>query len=116
MNPVRAVFVAALLSSLARGSPPGAGDDPRSAERLEMVQRQIAERDLRDEAMLRAMRTVPRHEFVPAELARHAYEDRALPIGLGQTISQPYIVAYETEVIQPRNGMKVLEVGTGSGY
>jgi len=59
---------------------------------------------------------VPRHEFVPPNLSDAAYENRPLPIGLGQTISQPYIVAYQTEVVRPRTGMKILEVGTGSGY
>src|SRR5207244_10980335 len=59
---------------------------------------------------------VPRHRFVPAELVELAYEAHPLPIGLGQSISQPYIVAYMTELVRPRPGMKVLEVGTGSGY
>jgi protein-L-isoaspartate(D-aspartate) O-methyltransferase len=69
-----------------------------------------------DSATLAAMRKVPRHEFVPAELRREAYGDFPLPIGYGQTISQPHIVAYMTEVLRQRPGMKVLEVGTGSGY
>jgi protein-L-isoaspartate(D-aspartate) O-methyltransferase len=77
---------------------------------------QIASRGVRDSTTLRAMRAVPRHEFVPAELAGSAYGDHPLPIGLGQTISQPYIVAYMTEALHPRPDMKVLEVGTGSGY
>jgi protein-L-isoaspartate(D-aspartate) O-methyltransferase len=81
-----------------------------------MVEQQIVARGVRDEATLRAMRSVPRHEFVAAQLAAAAYRDHSLPIGLGQAISQPYIVAYETELIQPRQGLKVLEVGTGSGY
>jgi len=71
---------------------------------------------VRDSATLEAMRSVPRHEFVlPGDL-RRAYGDHPLPIGLGQTISQPYIVAYMTEVVRPGSGMRVLEVGTGSGY
>lgn len=85
------------------------------AERQAMV-RLIVARDVRDSLTLHAMRTVPRHEFVPAEHRREAYGDFPLPIGHGQTISQPYIVAYMTEIIRPRPGMKVLEVGTGSGY
>ena len=85
-------------------------------QRTRMVDTQIQRRGIEDEAVLRAMRTVPRHQFVPERLARHAYEDRPLPIGYGQTISQPYIVAYMTELIRPRPGQRVLEVGTGSGY
>jgi protein-L-isoaspartate(D-aspartate) O-methyltransferase len=84
--------------------------DPR-AERLEMVQRQIVARGISDAAVLAAMRTVPRHEFVPPELRASAYEDRPLPIGRGQTISQPYIVALMSEMAE-----SVLEIGTGSGY
>ncbi len=90
--------------------------DPRVRERLEMVTKQIAAQGITDTATLRAMRTVPRHEFVPERYRDRAYGDHPLPIGYGQTISQPYIVAYMTEIIQPRPGMKVLEVGTGSGY
>jgi protein-L-isoaspartate(D-aspartate) O-methyltransferase len=89
--------------------------DPR-AERLEMVRRQIAARGVSDEAVLAAMRTVPRHEFVPPDLRAHAYDDRPLPIGRGQTISQPYIVAFMSELAELRGGENVLEVGTGSGY
>ncbi len=89
--------------------------DPR-AERLEMVQSQIAARGISNPAVLAAMRTVPRHEFVPPELRAAAYEDRPLPIGRGQTISQPYIVAFMSELIELRGGESVLEVGTGSGY
>ncbi|GBD32721.1 MAG: protein-L-isoaspartate O-methyltransferase [Gemmatimonadales bacterium] len=90
--------------------------DPRARERLEMVEKQIAAQGISDTATLRAMRTVPRHEFVPERYRDRAYGDHPLPIGYGQTISQPYIVAYMTEMIRPRPGMKVLEVGTGSGY
>ena len=81
-----------------------------------MVDRQILRRGVEDEAVLRAMRAVPRHRFVPERYAPNAYEDRPLPIGYGQTISQPYIVAYMTELIRPRPGQRVLEVGAGSGY
>jgi protein-L-isoaspartate(D-aspartate) O-methyltransferase len=76
----------------------------------------IARRDVRDSTTLAAMRAVPRHEFVPDQHRGDAYGDFPLPIGYGQTISQPYIVAYMTEALRPRAGMKVLEVGTGSGY
>jgi hypothetical protein len=83
------------------------------AQRKRMVDL-IASRGVRDSTTLRAMRGVRRHEFVPGELESSAYGDHPLPIGFGQTISQPYIVAYMTEVLRPRPGMKVLEVGTGS--
>jgi len=81
-----------------------------------MVEQQIEARGIRDPATLVAMRAVPRHRFVPPELSRHAYDDRPLPIGNGQTISQPYIVAFMTEAARIRPGDKVLEIGTGSGY
>ena len=85
-------------------------------QRIEMVSTQIADRGIRDERVLAAMRTVPRHEFVPAAEQRHAYRDTPLPIGQGQTISQPYIVALMTELARPQPSDRVLEVGTGSGY
>ncbi len=71
---------------------------------------------VRDAATLRAMRSAPRHEFVPADQRNRAYGDHPLPIGYGQTISQPYIVAYMTEMLRVEPGDTVLEVGTGSGY
>jgi protein-L-isoaspartate(D-aspartate) O-methyltransferase len=89
--------------------------DPRLA-RLEMVQHQVGERGVREPAVLAAMRTVPRHEFVPEPLRDSAYEDRPLPIGWNGTISQPYIVALMTEMCELRGGETVLEIGTGSGY
>jgi protein-L-isoaspartate(D-aspartate) O-methyltransferase len=85
-------------------------------QREEMVKTQIEKRGIRDTATLNALRKVPRHLFVPASIIKDAYEDRPLPIGYGQTISQPYIVAYMTEVVQPKPGHRVLEIGTGSGY
>jgi len=83
-----------------------------------MVRQQIAARgrDVRDPNVLRAMRTVPRHAFVPPRLARYAYADHPLPIGYDQTISQPYIVACMTEALKLDPNDKVFEVGTGSGY
>jgi protein-L-isoaspartate(D-aspartate) O-methyltransferase len=87
-----------------------------SERREKMVKQQIEERGVTDPAVLKAMRTVKRHEFVPSAQVDFAYEDRPLPIGYGQTISQPYIVAYMTEVIKPQSNFKVLEIGTGSGY
>lgn len=84
--------------------------------RQEMVRTQIAARGVRDPAVLEAMRKAPRHRFVPEEQVRHAYEDRPLAIGHGQTISQPYIVALMTELVQPQPNHKVLEIGAGSGF
>ena len=98
--------------------------------RLNMVESQLKRRNIKSEAVLDAMRNVPRHLFVPKEVQDSAYDDCPLPIGLRQTISQPYIVAYMTEQLQPKagisrrdpagssfpSGMKVLEIGTGSGY
>ncbi|TBW29064.1 protein-L-isoaspartate(D-aspartate) O-methyltransferase [Gramella sp. KN1008] len=84
--------------------------------RNHMVERQIKARGIEDKAVLSAMRNVQRHQLVPKDQVRNAYEDRPLPIGHGQTISQPYIVAFMTEVIQPEPNMKILEIGTGSGY
>jgi protein-L-isoaspartate(D-aspartate) O-methyltransferase len=84
-------------------------------QRLDMV-RLIEAYGVEDSATLAAMRSVPRHEFVPTEQQRYAYADHPLPIGYGQTISQPYIVAYMTEILRPKPGMRILEVGTGSGY
>lgn len=82
----------------------------------EMVTYQIEKRDIKDTATLNAMRKVKRHLFVPEERINSAYDDEPVPIGYGQTISQPYIVAYMTELIHPKSGHKVLEIGTGSGY
>jgi protein-L-isoaspartate(D-aspartate) O-methyltransferase len=84
--------------------------------RVEMVERQIAARGVRDPRVLDAMREVPRQLFVPEDLRSRAYEDRALPIADGQTISQPYIVAIMTELLAPEPQHRVLEIGTGSGY
>ena len=81
-----------------------------------MVEEQIAARGVKDTRVLAAMRKVPRHLFVPENLIPEAYDDTPLPIGYGQTISQPYIVALMTELLQLRGDEKVLEVGTGSGY
>jgi protein-L-isoaspartate(D-aspartate) O-methyltransferase len=92
------------------------GQDNFQAMRERMVETQISARDVANAAVLQAMRRVPRHLFVPDDLRPYAYEDRPLPIGRGQTISQPYIVAYMTEALQLAPGHTVLEIGTGSGY
>ncbi len=93
-----------------------AREDSRAEARTGMVRTQVERRGISDPATLRAMGAVPRHLFVPASLAGEAYVDGPLPIGYGQTISQPYIVAAMTEALRPEPGMKVLEIGTGSGY
>ena len=85
-------------------------------QRREMVDRQIRRRGISDEAVFRAMNLVPRHAFVPDSQARAAYADCALPIGYGATISQPYVVALMTAALRTAPGLRVLEVGTGSGY
>ena len=84
--------------------------------REEMVKVQLAGRGIQDPRVLRAMHSVPRHRFVPAELIDRAYEDGPLPLGSGQTISQPYIVAFMTECLGLTGRERVLEIGTGSGY
>ena len=93
---------------------PNEGD--RQAARLRMVETQIRGRGVLSRVVLDAMSRVPRHLFVPLEVRPFAYEDRPLPIGQGQTISQPYIVAYMTEALQTAPDHNVLEIGTGSGY
>ena len=91
-------------------------------QREDMVRTQIAtlrwsgSEAVRDSRVLDSMRKTPRHRFVPADLIAHAYDDRPLPIGYGQTISQPYIVAKMTELLEPKEEHRVLEIGTGSGY
>jgi protein-L-isoaspartate(D-aspartate) O-methyltransferase len=91
-------------------------DDDARQRRLDMVERQIRQRGVADPRVLEAMRTVPRERFVPADASGRAYEDTPLAIGYGQTISQPYIVAYMTEVLSVQPTHRVLEIGTGSGY
>ena len=84
--------------------------------RNKMVVEQLMPRGIKSRDVLTAMRNIPRHLFVPQEIRSDAYFDSPLPIGLGQTISQPYIVAFMTESLNPKLGMKILEIGTGSGY
>lgn len=105
----------------------GRGDEPKAdtpmeeadmfqIQRHSMVKKQLARRDIVDQRVMKAMKKVPRHLFVPEKLRAEAYDDRPLPIGHQQTISQPYIVAYMTQAISPKGDYKVLEIGTGSGY
>jgi len=91
-------------------------EDEFSRLRESMVRSQIEARGVKDSQVLEAMLTVPRHAFVPSEYQEYSYADQPLPIGYGQTISQPYIVAAMTELLQIEEGDKILEVGTGSGY
>ncbi len=91
-------------------------DDRFVAERERMVRDQIERRGVRNPAVLSAMRVVPRHSFVPPSAQPSAYEDHPLAIGQGQTISQPYIVALMTELLEPKKDQRVLEIGSGSGY
>jgi len=81
-----------------------------------MVANQLIRRQIKSEAVLDAMHSVPRHLFLPENMIDYAYDDSPMPIGWGQTISQPYIVAYMTELLEPVFGMKILEIGAGSGY
>jgi protein-L-isoaspartate(D-aspartate) O-methyltransferase len=121
---LRAATIAILLAAIAcdgkRASPlaPVAPvEAPSPDARLEtMVAEQIASRNVRDPRVLAAMRRTPRHEFVPSGQRRRAFDDGPLPIGHGQTISQPYIVALMTELATLKLGDRVLEIGTGSGY
>lgn len=117
----RRVVVSVILSALAWAGPamcqPAATSEAdRMTARDHMMERDIAGRGISDPAVLKAMRDVPRHEFVPGEFRMIAYQDGPLPIGQGQTISQPYIVAAMTELLGPQPDDIVLEVGTGSGY
>ncbi len=110
------MFVAVLLSILFILPAPIKGMDPYAELRRLMVEEQIKARGIKDPLVLQAMLSVPREKFVPEHLRPEAYDDHPLPIGEGQTISQPYIVAYMTEKLGVKPGDKVLEIGTGSGY
>jgi protein-L-isoaspartate(D-aspartate) O-methyltransferase len=119
---VRGTAVMALLALVGSWSSGCSGNGRASdaahwaALRSEMVRTQIAARGVRDERVLKAMDSVPRHLFVPADVRAEAYADHPLPIGEGQTISQPYIVGLMSELLEVKPGDRVLEVGTGSGY
>ncbi|HEY6009585.1 MAG TPA: protein-L-isoaspartate(D-aspartate) O-methyltransferase [Geobacteraceae bacterium] len=114
----RGLCAVALPVLLCAASLPAAVDEPAETRRAreQMVRTQIQARQVTDPVTLRAMLAVPRHHFVPGYLTGSAYRDSPLPIGYGQTISQPYIVAYMTEMARPGPGRRVLEIGTGSGY
>ena len=118
---VQRILLTLLLTLGVSNAPAENFADLRSAM-LEEIQADVREtsayidRDSLTDPVMQAMGRVPRHEFVPDEMKPHAYENRPLPIGYGQTISQPYIVALMTELLRPQAGFKVLEIGTGSGY
>ena len=125
MKTRRGALAALLCTLCASVSMAGPGDDPYRAARLAMVAEIAADVRLTSESLnketldprvLEAMATVPRHELVPEDLRDVAYENRPLPIGHGQTISQPYIVAVMTNLLKPQPAQRVLEIGTGSGY
>jgi protein-L-isoaspartate(D-aspartate) O-methyltransferase len=108
-------LLVATLAATACGQRPTSESD-FAVERQRMVERQLKARDIKDERVLAAMAKVPREAFVPPESRDASYEDGPLPIGYGQTISQPYIVAFMTQQLRPKPNDRVLEIGTGSGY
>jgi protein-L-isoaspartate(D-aspartate) O-methyltransferase len=111
------LFLGAACASSRVESENGASNAPLIEEaRARMVKDQLEARGIRDPRVLAAMREVPRHQFVPADVIREAYDDTPLPIGHDQTISQPYIVALMTELARPQPTDRALEIGTGSGY
>jgi protein-L-isoaspartate(D-aspartate) O-methyltransferase len=106
-----------IRSSRANCEQPSAGDELLLARRQMVAEQlQTPDRGITDARVLAAMGAVPRHDFIPENVRVEAYDDTALPIGEGQTISQPYIVAFMTEQMQPQPGDRVLEIGTGCGY
>lgn len=115
-----AAFITLIIASIQLVGPEAFAEKINDAEflyeRTSMVKNQIAERGISDRRVIEAMMSVPRHKFVPDKYITRAYDDNPLPIGYGQTISQPYIVAYMTEVLNLNKNSTVLEVGTGSGY
>ncbi|GAB4142382.1 MAG: protein-L-isoaspartate(D-aspartate) O-methyltransferase [Planctomycetota bacterium] len=114
--PRRVAAAGSILLPLVTSCSETAAGEERRAEREAMVREQIEARGIRDPEVLAAMRDVPRHEFVPVAMRSRAYADSPLSIGYGQTISQPYIVAFMTEALGLHPGERVLEIGTGSGY
>jgi protein-L-isoaspartate(D-aspartate) O-methyltransferase len=116
-----AAFISAAIAACTQGGATAGQQESSQRDafpiaRERMVMEHLAGRDIDDARVLRAMRDVPRHLFVPPALQKQAYDDRPLPIGHDQTISQPYIVALMTQLARPKPGDQALEVGTGSGY
>jgi protein-L-isoaspartate(D-aspartate) O-methyltransferase len=112
---MKTVFINIVLCSLLLSNC-WSQNDQYKGDRNSMVEWQIEKRGIKNQPTLDAMRKILRHKFVPTDMMERAYDDSPLPIGYGQTISQPYIVAYMTAIINPEPGQKVLEIGTGSGY
>jgi protein-L-isoaspartate(D-aspartate) O-methyltransferase len=115
MNSRFCLKIALVLAAMIQAMAACAGDDYKEQRRI-MVERDLKARGISDESVLAAMGKVERHLFVPGFLRGSAYGDHPLPIGEGQTISQPYVVALMTQAVRPRAGDRVLEIGTGSGY
>ncbi len=115
-NTIGLALCLALFPTGAMGEPKSDTERDYRMMREAMVENQMVKRDIRSPLLLHAMRNVPRHFFIPEKYRRQAYEDYPIPIGGGQTISQPYIVAKMTELVDVKKGSKVLEIGTGSGY
>ena len=113
---MKKVFFCALLTAALCNTCVASEEETFALNRQRMVDRQIERRGITDKRVLDAMRKIKRHLFVPAHLRNIAYEDKPLPIGRGQTISQPYIVAYMTEAAKVGPNDRILEIGTGSGY
>jgi protein-L-isoaspartate(D-aspartate) O-methyltransferase len=112
----RFALLLVVLALAALAAPPAAAAQTEAELRREMVDRQIRQRGITDPAVLAAMGEVPRHQFVPEAYRAEAYEDKPLPLGWGQTIYQPYVVALMTSLLQLDDDDTVLEIGTGSGY
>ncbi len=111
------IFIVVTALSIPSACPPASAakftDDDFRKQRLSMVKEQILERGVKDRSVLEAIMAVPRHKFVSENYLNRAYDDSHVPIGYGQTISQPYIVAYMTEILNLTKNSRVLEVGTG---
>jgi protein-L-isoaspartate(D-aspartate) O-methyltransferase len=103
-------------AQMSSGNTSSETDDEYKEQRQRMVESQLIRRGIEHTLTLQAMENVPRHQFIPENRQRQAYNDGPVPIGYGQTISQPYIVAFMTEVLNPEPGQRILEIGTGSGY
>ena len=114
MRKLAQVLILAAIAAAGYGQKPTSVSDRAPGQ--QMVQRQLRAREISDQRVLAAMVKVPREEFVPSNLRGASYEDRPLPIGYGQTISQPYIVAFMTEQLRLSKNHRILEIGTGSGY